>query len=263
MGRLRHPSGLGGIAITLMLLALHPDTAAADVVIGPAEGFTNVEPLGQLTLSRAYGPKPGRSCVADGAGSAGCRLIAAAAEWSPADLPVKVELERRGGGFALLLSTRLQDPKGRPACWSRRELSAAETSTPQRAWATMSASLEAWSLDCAVVRGLGAPGVTAGFAAVRRDFGRAHEVLRRVGGLPDTPGEMSVDTFLPSRVSQPLLDAVATACGGPPGQARLEADGGIAWDFDRTVAYGADGSRPFGVCVDDQIRHYPGYRRRN
>jgi len=58
-------------------------------------------------------------------------------------------------------------------------------------------------------------------------------------------------------------DAVAAACGGPSGQVRLEADGRITWDFDRTVAYGADGSRPFGVCVDDQIRHYPGYQRRN
>ncbi|MDG2530739.1 hypothetical protein [Caulobacter endophyticus] len=252
-----------GAAVAAMLLALPVGQAAADVVIAPAEGFTNVEPLGRLTMSRTYGPKPGRTCVADGAGWAGCRLLGAAAEWSPPDLPVKVELERRGGGFALLLSVRLQDPKGRAVCWSRRELSRAETSSAARTWGAMEAGLDAWSRDCAAVRGLGVDTVRSAFADVRPDLDRAYPVLRRVTGLPSTPAEMSVDSFLPSKVSQPMLDAVSAACGGPPGQARLEADGRIAWDFDRTAAYGADGARPFGLCVDDQIRHYPGYQRRN
>ncbi|KSB87999.1 hypothetical protein AS593_19000 [Caulobacter vibrioides] len=252
-----------GIVVATVLLALQATTAAADVVIAPAEGFTNVEPLGQLTMSRTYGPRQGKTCVADGAGSAGCRLVAAAAEWSPPDLPVTVELERRGGGFALLLSTLYQDPKGRPACWVRRELAPEETSSSERTWAATKAAFDAWSRDCEAVRGLGADRLRAAIAAAQPDFGRAYKVLRGVRGLPDTPGEMSVGSFLPSQVSQPLLDAVAAACGGPPGQARLGSDGKIAWDFDRTIAYGADGSRPFGVCVDDQIRHYPGYQRRN
>lgn len=255
--------GRFGVAVAAVLSVLCPAVAMADVVFAPAEGFTNVEPLGRLTMSRAYGPKPGKACVADGAGSAGCRLLAASAEWSPPDLPITVELERRGEDLALLLSTRLQEPRGRPACWSRRVLTRTEASSAERTWAAMEASLEAWSRDCLVARELGAQEVQAAFAAVRSDFGRAHGVLRRVGGLPDAPAEMSVGTFLPSKVSQPLLDAVAVACGGPTGQARVEADGGITWSFDRSVAYGADGSKPFGVCVDDQIRYYPGYRRRN
>jgi hypothetical protein len=252
-----------GIALAAGLAALYAGAAAADVVIAPAEGFTNVEPLGRLTLSRAYGPKPGKTCVADGAGAAGCRLVAAAAEWSPADVPVTVELERRGDGLALLLSTRLQDPRARAACWSRRELSTTEASRPERTWAAIEAGLDAWSRDCAVVRTLGAETVGLAFREARADFVRAHAVLRGVRGLPDTPAEMSVGSFFPPKVSQALLDAVAVACGGPPGQARLEADGAIAWDFDRNAVYGADGARPFGVCVDDQIRYYPGYRRGN
>ncbi|PVM90165.1 hypothetical protein [Caulobacter endophyticus] len=252
-----------GFAVAALLLALRAGAADADVVFAPAEGFTNVEPLGRLTMSRTYGPRLGKTCVADGAGSTGCRLIAAAAEWSPPDLPITLQLERRGGAFALLLSTRLQDPKGRAVCWSRRELSEAETSSAARMLSAVEGGIEAWSRECAPIRGLGVDAVRLAFADVRPDLGRAYPVLRGVTGLPATPAEMSIDSFLPSKVSQPLLDAVAAACGGPPGQARLEADGRITWDFDRTVAYGADGSRPFGVCVDDQIRHYPGYQRRN
>jgi hypothetical protein len=68
-----------------------------------------------------------------------------------------------------------------------------------------------------------------------------------------------LDSFFPDRITQPLLDAVAVACGGDPGSATLRPDDAIVWHFDRTVPYGSDGSRPFGVCVDEQIKYFPGY----
>lgn len=89
---------------------------------------------------------------------------------------------------------------------------------------------------------------------------RAYQVLRVARQLTPSEEGAGLDSFFPDRVTQPLLDAVAVACGGSVGSATLGPNDTIIWHFDRTVPYGLDGSRPFGVCVDEQIKYFPGYR---
>lgn len=234
--------------------------ARADVVMSPPNGFAITEPLGVLSLGRVYGPRPGRVCVYDRAPK-GCALEAVSAEWSPRNLPIAVTLERRDTGFVIQFSTLLQTPKGLPACFARQRLVGADASTAARVWARLQSRFETWSEACDAVRALGADQARSDFLSTRTDFSRAYPVLRAARSLTPSEEGVGVDSFLPDRVTQPLLDAVAVACGGSPGSATLRPDGTIAWRFDRTVPYGPDRSRPFGVCVDDQIKYFPGYPR--
>lgn len=252
--------GVGSWTIGILAAALVAGLAHADVVNLPPEGFSSVEPLGGLELRRTYGPRPGRTCLPSETRPKGCVLIAAAAEWAPPNLPLSVSLERRGDRLMVLMTSLLYDRKGRPACLSRHVLAPADAARPGQTWSRMKAEFYDWSRSCAVVGALGAEQARAAFDEIGPDMTRAHGVLLAAGRLPDTPDEIALGSFLPTMVSQPLLDAVALACEGPVGQARLEPDGAIAWRFDRNEAYGPDGARPFGLCVDDQIRYYPGYR---
>ncbi|KRA63867.1 hypothetical protein ASD79_21480 [Caulobacter sp. Root655] len=234
--------------------------ARADVVTSPPDGFAIAEPLGGLSLRRVYGSRPGQTCIYDRAPK-GCALLAVSAEWSPRNLPIAVTLERRDTGFAIQFSTLLQNPKGLPACYTRQGLAGSGASSAARVWASLQSRFETWSKECDVVRALGGDRARSDFLSTGADMSRAYQVLRAARQLTPSEEGAGLDSFLPDRVTQPLLDAVVVACGGSPGSATLGSNDTIAWHFDRTVPYGPDGSRPFGVCVDEQIKYFPGYRR--
>ncbi|MDR7115579.1 hypothetical protein [Caulobacter sp. BE254] len=233
--------------------------ARADVVTSPPDGFAIAEPLGGLSLRRVYGSRPGRVCVFDREPK-GCSLQAVSAEWSPRNLPLAVTLERRNTGFVVQFSTLLRTPRGFPACYARQRLADSDASSAARVWASVQSRFETWSQACDVVRALGGDHARSDFLSTRSDMSRAYQVLRAARQLTPSEEGAGLDSFFPDRVTQPLLDAVAIACGGSPGSATLGPDDTIAWRFDQTVPYGPDGSRPFGVCVDDQIKYFPGYR---
>lgn len=186
--------------------------------------------------------------------------MAVSAEWSPRNLPLAVTLERRSTGFVVQFSTLLRNPKGFPACYARQPLAGRDASSAARVWASVRSRFEAWSQACDVVRVLGDDRARSDFLSTRSDMSRAYQVLRAARQLAPSEEGAGLDSFFPDRVTQPLLDAVAIACGGSPGSATLGPDDTITWRFDQTVPYGPDGSRPFGVCVDDQIKYFPGYR---
>jgi hypothetical protein len=236
--------------------------ARADVVTSPPDGFAIAEPLGGLSLRRFYGSRPGQVCVYDRAPK-GCVLLAVSAEWSPQNLPIAVTLERRNTGFVIQFSTLLRNSKGLPACYTRQKLTGSGASSAARAWASLQSGFETWSKECDVVRALGGDHARSDFLSTRSDLSRAYQVLRAARQLMPFEEGAGLDSFLPDRVTQPLLDAVAVACGGSPGSATLGSNDTIAWHFDQTVPYGPDGSWPFGVCVDEQIKYFPGYRRPN
>jgi hypothetical protein len=176
-------------------------------------------------------------------------------------LPIAVTLERRDTGFVIQLSTLLRNPRGFPACYARQGLAGSGASSAVQVWASLQSQFEKWSKACDVVRALGADRARSDFLSTRVDMSRAYPVLRATRQLTPSEEGAGLDSFLPDRVTQPLLDAVVVACGGAPGSATLESNGTIAWRFDRTVPYGLDGSMPFGVCVDEQIKYFPGYLR--
>jgi hypothetical protein len=231
----------------------------ADILVSPPNGFTAVEELGVLSLNRTYGARPGEACVHDETPK-GCRILAIAAEWSPSDVPIMVSVERSSRGYAFLLSTRLRDRKGFPVCFFRRSLGSATTSTAARMWAGLTSDFDTWTKGCDVVRELGVDRTRMAFVSIQSDMERAYKALKAAPQLPISEEDASLDSFFPAKVTQPLLNAVAIACDGAPGFPKLESDGAIAWRFDQSIAYGADGSRPFGVCVDEQIRYFPGYQ---
>lgn len=234
--------------------------ARADVVTSPPEGFAIAEPLGGLSLRRIYGSRPGHICIYDRAPK-GCALLAVSAEWSPRNLPVAVTLERRDTGFVIQLSTLLRNPRGFPACYTRQGLAGSNASSADQVWASLQSRFETWSKACDVVRALGGDRARSDFLSTRADMSRAYQVLRAARQLTPSEDGAGLDSFLPDRITQSLLDAVVVACGGSPGSAKLGSNDTITWRFDQTVPYGPDGSMPFGVCVDEQIKYFPGYLR--
>lgn len=246
-----------GLGVAGTMIGLHP--AAATVITPPPDGCSQSRDIGQVELDTEYLPPADGICTGIRAGR--LKISAMTAGWAPSDLPFLIVIKRDRSGYRLYMTSMLSDRRRRPLCWSEEPAASAHARSPAALWAWVGRSFDRWASACAPLSTIGLAEAKRTLAARQFEFERGFAHLARLSparfGSPDDV--IGVGSFLPRRISQRLLDAIADACEGPRERLKLLADRTIAWTPDQTLPSGADGSRPFDTCVDDQIRYLPGY----
>lgn len=235
-------------------------TAQADVIVGPMTGYLGVDEIGVVEFGTTYKTPDGIPFTRDLGPEYG--IVGHSVAWAPKITPISVEIGRDHQGAWLLLSSLLSDRQGRPACWQNEPIDTATAASKAALWRYVARKFTSWSVSCPVTRAMGTGLVAAEFTSARPDFLRGLKrliALRRTKYLPQERS-VGLDSFLPDRVSQPLLNAIADICGGARSRLQLAADGKIAFEFNPTLPLGADGTRPFDNCVNDHLRYMPGYK---
>lgn len=252
------------IVISMLCCAIVSSMARADIVMPLPNGFTALEDLGSLRILRTYEPERGApTCFPPNQPiSEWCRIVSIAAEWSPTDFPVSLTLDRDDANYTLRLSSLLRNRKAQPLCWSERTLSTAEAANARRLWTVLQSEFDHWNTSCPINREIGIKIIRTAFLSVRADILRAYETIHRVRSLSPSESHFAgVGSFIPTQITQSLLNAISLACDGPSERLRLLSDGTISWHFNPNVPYGADGAWSFDSCVDGQIHSFPGYPR--
>lgn len=246
---------------TIAALCL-PISAAADVVANPPQGYSDTVEFGEASFDthfRTPNGIPYRRRLGPDSG-----ITRHAVGWAPNELPIYVEtgLDARGG--YLLLSTLLDVPDGRSACWT--EVVVNERAAALRA--RLDREVARWADSCSVVRTLGTQRVVARWRAARRDTSRALGRLSAVGRVryledpADSDGrDFGIPSFLPQRIDQPVLNAIADQCGLSRASLRRQEGGTIS--FRRLITGAQESSTDSRVnwCVMSAIQYLPGYQR--
>lgn len=253
------------LAICLLIIGatLKPEPIFADVVTPLPDECTQSEEIGELEVTTELIPPENATCVGEPAKR--LRVTAVTADWATNNLPLLMVMKRDRTGYRLYLLSMLSDRRYRQVCWSEQTLASADTKSPSLAWRFVVREFGQWASTCPTVLTLGAREAERSLTARQHDFERSFIRLTQVrrSRFGSSEDGIAIGSFLPTRISQSLLDAVADACGGPRERLKLLGDGTIAWSFDGKQPYGADGSRPFDSCVNDQIRFFPGYQNRS
>lgn len=248
-----------GIATAVALCLATP--ADADWIASPPRGYIDTAEFGEASFDTTY-RTPGGIRYRRGLGP-GAGITRRAVGWAPNELPIYVEtgLDSRGG--YLLFSTLLRDREGREACWT--EASVEERGAALQA--RLDREIARWTDHCSTVRTLGAQRVIARWQTARKDISRALarlSAVRRVRYLKE-PSEsdgrtFGLPSFLPQRIDQPVLDAIADQCGLP--RTRLHQQEGGIISFRPLVAGAGESSADDRVngCILGTIKVLPGYQ---
>jgi len=246
------------------LLISLPSAVRADALPGAPNGFTNRTAYGDVDLLRGFAPEEDGDCFPGGEVARGrCVLASIEAVWAPRNVPVSVEVRRTAAHGRLVFTSRLLDPRSANPCWQQRVLTRAEMANARRLAATIAEELSRWAAACPVILAFGTERTLAAFEDVRGDFLRALVAVRRERAPLLSDQTARTWSFLPSEIDQPALDAVAVACGGESAGPQLALDRTFAWRFDMSEPQPEDAiltTKPFGLCVHDQVRNFPGFR---
>ena len=235
--------------------------AVADVVQLPPDSCSVSDEDAETVLITELLLPEGRFCYEPGSGR--WRIRMAAVEWQPKELPVSVMLQRNRDGYRLYLMSRLYDRRARPLCWDERLVPASAMRAPGGLWKAAADAFDRWASTCPAVALTGEEEMRGAFHAQGEKFRRKTARLVRLPTDRFGPAQESVaiGSFLPTRVSQGMLDAASLGCGGASTRPILRADGAIDWAPDVHQLYDSDGSPGPDSCLDGQIRYWPGYRK--
>jgi hypothetical protein len=236
--------------------------AQADVITTPTNCSDIVAEIGEVDVLTDPILLPEETCRGP---IRGVRLTAIVADWEASELPLKVAVKRDRTGYRLFLLSMIEDRQIRHACWLDQPLNPMDTKFPKSTWQSVARAFERWITSCSVTQTVGLEHLRQRFSERERDFEKAFVRLARERASRFGPPEegIAVGSFLPKSISQGILHAIADTCGVPRDRVTLRPDLSISWVPDRTQPYGADGSRPAETCVDDQIKYFPGYPKRD
>ena len=248
---------LAGLALSLAA------PARADVIMLPSDEYEESEEIGAIELVSVVRPPEGEDCDDDFAPP--CSLLAQSALWEPQELPLHVEVRRDRTGYTIVLLSMLTDRQFSSACWLEEPFRPSGRLSPDKLWAELRSRVERWAASCSTVRAIGVEAVLSDFARLEADFRQALSRIAatRARRLSVYGDGASVGSFLPTRVTQGILDAIADACDGPRDRLRLRPDGSIEWMPDGSAPYGTGESRSFNDCVGQQIQYLPGYAKQS
>lgn len=244
---------IGVLVFGLVMLALVLSGARADVVTLPPQGYTEVEEYGDVELGTSYRTPDGIPFEAGMDPSFG--ITSHGVGWAPTDVPVYLEVGRDARGRWIFLSSLIRENGRAVGCWSETEITEREAASADRLWRLIERRARDWARRCAAAATFGPAAIAGQLRAARADFAPALQrfVATRTQDYVPSDREFGVPSFLPTRVSQSLLDAVADGCGLPRANLTLGADGAI----DARVT-GSEGR--VEMCVLDSVRYFPGFK---
>ena len=248
------------VSLLFACAVISSPAVSADVITPPPDACNQSEDIGDIQLDTDLIPPRDDTCYDIPARR--LRVLAVSVIWEPSSLPISVTLKRDRSGDRLFMTSMIRDPRGRFACWTEARIGGQVASSSTGLWTRMARAFDRWAATCPAIQTIGLGTVQQSFLAQSSDFRRAFVRLARLPRSRFGPPEegVAVGSFLPSRISQGILDAVADVCAVPRDRLRLQSDGTIQFNDDPHLSGGADGSLSPDSCVQEQIRYFPGYR---